>query len=410
MLIRNGWFISTPVKPRTVFSCRLLKVLHNQSIRGSISKTAWAEGLRAAHEDYLEKIVPVFDQLLRDAYHHYVAVEYAIQARSCTALQAASPQISGWDEEKLVNMCPGCFDFETHPADCSAGISTDGNLQHYRNRDRNPFDFERLTPKCFVDYKRRDYSRANDAPDPEGSCANEFKATNGWKKTEVATLRNKGVDESGLMVVTCFHGMALRFLNMHGTGERHTHALALLEDILEEKPDLQKLRLCYDVACVFGPALQHLLPAEQSAKITAAIGRFHIYAHQFECHIRFNTLRKEGFGLMVGEEPEFIWSWISHLVAANRVSSGPRRTQNIDSCALHIARRIRETFGNNLDRRLQKAEEMELKERHVLNDVLGRTTSERMDQGGMRHAARRVTEDYLDEQADDQLQYYREYQ
>jgi hypothetical protein len=366
--------------------------------------------LRAAHEDYLEKMVPVFDQLLRDAYHHYVAVEYAIQARTSAALQAVSPQISGWEEEQLVNMCLGCFDFEKHPADCSAGISTDGNLQHYRYSDRNPFEFERLNPRCFVDYKRRDYSRANDAPDAEGSCANEFKATNGWKKTEVATLRNKGVDESGLMVVTCFHGMALRFLNMHGTGERHTHALALLEDILEEKKDLQKLRLCYDVACVFGPALQHLLPPELSDKITAAIGRFHIYAHQFECHIRFNTLRKKGFGLMVGEEPEFIWSWISHLVAANRVSSGPRRTQNIDSCALHIARRTRETFGKNLYRRLQKANEMELKERRVLDEALSRTTNERIDQGGMLHAARRVTEDYLNEQAEDQLQYYRDYQ
>jgi hypothetical protein len=409
MLIREGWFPSAPVKPRTVFSCRLLRVLHSQSVRGSISKSAWAQGLRASHEYYLEKIIPSFDQLLRDAYHHYVATELAIQAHTSAALHSVSPQI--WQDEKLVNMCPACFDFEKYPADYSAGISTDGNLQHYRyGYSRSPFEFERLTPKTFVDYQRRDYSRANDAPeDVGGPCANEFKATNGWKKTELTTLRNKGVDESGLMVVTCFHGMALRFLNMHGTGERHTHALALLESILEEKPDIQKLRLCYDVACVFGPALQHLLPAEQSAKITAAIGRFHIYAHQFGCHINYSTLRKDGFGLMVGEEPEFIWSWISHLVAANRVSSGPRRTQNIDACALHIAMRTRETIGQNLHRRLKKARETELKEQTVLNEALSKTTNERIDQGGVRHAPQRVTEDYLEAQAQDQLEYYRNY-
>jgi hypothetical protein len=239
MLIREGWFPSTPVKPRTVFSCRLLRVLHSQSVRGSISKTAWAQSLRASHEYYLQKIIPSFDQLLRDAYHHYVAMEFAIQAHTSAALRAVSPQI--WEDEKLVNMCSGCFDFEKYPADYSARISTDGNLQHYRYCDRNPFEFERLTPKCFVDYKRRDYSQANDAPDVSGACANEFKATNGWKNTELTTLRNKGVDESGLMVVTCFHGMALRFLNMHGTGERHTHALALLESILDEKADIKKL-------------------------------------------------------------------------------------------------------------------------------------------------------------------------
>jgi hypothetical protein len=391
LLFRDGWFQSTPVKPRTVFSCRLLRVLSSQSVRGSISRTAWAEGLRAAHEYYLQKVVPGFDQLLRDAYSHWVAVEHAIETRISAALHAADPQI--WEEEKLVNMCPACFDFEEYPADRSAGISTDGNLQHYRY-DKQAFDFERLTPKLFVNYKGRDYNLANEVPDVaaevEGSRAHQFKATNGWNKTESTLVSKKKVDESGLMVLTCFHGMALRFVNMYRTGERQTHALTLLKSLLAEKPDIDKLRLCYDVACVFGPALQHLLPPEESAKITAAIGRFHIYAHQFGCHINYNTLRKEGFGLMIGEEPEFIWAQLAHMVSNNRVSTGARRTQNIDCAAFYIAKRTRETFGQNLQNRLDKAQEMEVKERGVLDDALSRTTHPRVDQGGMRHAARSV--------------------
>jgi hypothetical protein len=364
--------------------------------------------LRAAHEYYLQKIIPGFDQLLRDAYHHWVAVEHAIETRISATLHAADPQI--WEEEKLANMCPGCFDFEAYPADRSAGVSTDGNMQHYRY-DRNPFDFERLTPKLFVNYKGRDYNLANvpDAAAESSSCANQFKATAGWNKTETTLLSKKKVDESGLMVVTCFHGIAMRFVNMHRTGERQTHALTLLKSILAEKPELEKLRVCYDVACVFGPALRHLLPPQESAKITAAIGRFHIYAHQFGCHINYNTLRKEGFGLMIGEEPEFIWAQLAHMVANNRVSTGARRTQNIDCAALYIAHRTRETFGQNLQNRLDNAQEMEVKERNVLDDALNRTTHSRVDQGGMRHAARRVTEEYLEEQSQDQHEYYQNY-
>lgn len=49
-LIAEGFFPSSPRKPRTAFSLRLLLVLHEQSVRGSISKVAWADGLRASYE------------------------------------------------------------------------------------------------------------------------------------------------------------------------------------------------------------------------------------------------------------------------------------------------------------------------------------------------------------------------
>ncbi|KAF8531189.1 hypothetical protein BDD12DRAFT_691393, partial [Trichophaea hybrida] len=44
-LVGEGFFPAAPRKPRTAFSMRLLQVLHEQSIRGSISKSAWADGL-----------------------------------------------------------------------------------------------------------------------------------------------------------------------------------------------------------------------------------------------------------------------------------------------------------------------------------------------------------------------------
>ena len=54
------------------------------------------------------------------------------------------------------------------------------------------------------------------------------------------------MDESGLVRAVCFHGVWLRFLNIHGTGERHTHTITLLEEILQERSDIKHTRLYYD--------------------------------------------------------------------------------------------------------------------------------------------------------------------
>jgi len=59
-LIEQGFFPSTPRKPRTAFSIRLLQILHEQSVRGAISKSAWADGLRAVYEYDLKTSLPGF--------------------------------------------------------------------------------------------------------------------------------------------------------------------------------------------------------------------------------------------------------------------------------------------------------------------------------------------------------------
>ena len=70
LLLRNGYFPSSPIKPRTIFSVRLLRLFHEQSIRGKMSRYAWSEGLRAAHEFELGKEIQPFNKLLRNSYHH----------------------------------------------------------------------------------------------------------------------------------------------------------------------------------------------------------------------------------------------------------------------------------------------------------------------------------------------------
>jgi hypothetical protein len=192
-LFKQGFFPSTPVKPRTVFSIKLLAVLHQQAVRGSISKYAWAEGLRAFHEEELGKVISPFHRLLRDAYHHYVAVMNFIHSRSSLHFRTVENQAGSdhpWEEENLQNMCAACFDHEKYPDDESAAITMDGNLQQKRYKDRSGVEFEELTPKTFVDYKRRDYELAGPVVEDnrDDACDNQFKATKGWNKSELTTL------------------------------------------------------------------------------------------------------------------------------------------------------------------------------------------------------------------------------
>jgi hypothetical protein len=61
-LIAEGFFPSSPRRPGTVFSLRLLRTLHAQSALGSVSKFAWSSGLHMVFEEDLKTALPRFDQ------------------------------------------------------------------------------------------------------------------------------------------------------------------------------------------------------------------------------------------------------------------------------------------------------------------------------------------------------------
>ena len=100
-----------------------------------------------------------------------------------------------------------------------------------------------------------DMMRRDESGIPDKACGHRFRATNGWNRTEIKSATKKNLDESGLVAVTCFHGTNLRFLNIYGGRERHSHATRILEAIMEDAPQIWCLNLCYDVACVFEQAI-----------------------------------------------------------------------------------------------------------------------------------------------------------
>jgi hypothetical protein len=121
-------------------------------------------------------------------------------------------------------------------------------------------------------------------------------------------------------------------------------------------------------------------------------------------------MRTDGFGLMVGEEPELIWFLMNLLVKIGRVSSGPRKAQKIDSWGLYNAKRMQQAIGENLSRRWKKMLQLKRKAEETLSSVIGQEVAERRDKTGKLHPKRLVTRGYLEKQIEEQISYYKPYE
>jgi hypothetical protein len=205
-------------------------------------------------------------------------------------------------------------------------------MQQKRFQDRSPWEFEVLRSTLSVRIQKRIFSLAADTQKKiaevekavmgrGGGCTSTFKAVQGWNTMTTKCALTAVLDESGLVGGVCFDGIRLRFLNIHGTRKRHTHVVAILEEINNERSDIAHIKLCYEVGCKFEIAAKMLLSGKN---ITPPIGRFHLLGHGLSCQVNYNTTRTTGFGLMVGEELEQLWSYIQHLIRSGRVSSFPR--------------------------------------------------------------------------------------
>lgn len=370
-IAREGYFSATPQFPETFFGFHLLRTLIEQSNAGSISRTAWGDGLRKSLSRKCRVDLPSFTRLLRDAYHHFLASIAKFEAQLDHQLEVYANL--NFRREALRNTCPACFYFGPEDQDRAVHIAVDGNMQHTRILKRGEEAHEKLPLRALIRYGYRDYPYAKADRGNAAGCTNSFKATK--DDTGPATITTKkALDETGLMGMCCNHGSFLRALNFYKSGERQSHAIELVKHVFEEVDDLSELRICYDVACrleggVWRPG--SILDPTHASRVSCRINRFHIYGHQYRCHVLYNTLRTEGWGLTNGEEIERLWASIRHLIRAGRMCTGPRRAQRIDAALLHLARCTRESMGRNLARRAQNSDDVQQKHRATLQLLLG---------------------------------------
>jgi len=113
---------------------------------------------------------------------------------------------------------------------------------------------------------------------------------------------------------------------------------------------------------------------------------------------------------MVGKVLEQLWSYIQHLIPSGRVPSSPRKQQELDSCLLYLAQRMREIMGLNLQRRWKRMNEIRKNALDNLEWIIGRRVPSRTDDDGSFRPESMITNEYLEEQYAQQVLYYRTYQ
>lgn len=404
-IIKEGFFPSTPKAPETFFCTHLLRALVEMTNLGSISRTAFAEGLRLALSRRYNVELPSFARLLRDSHHHFMAatVKFENQIDQVLTLKNNLTYL----RTAYRNTCPACFNFGVQNDPCTVFISVDGNMQHTRFSKGKTQDFEVFPLRGLMNYGFRDYPLAEDAPiDNIASCGNSFKALKEWNSApKLSSETKRALDETGLMGSCCIHGTFLRVLNFYKSLERRSHAAAIIKDMFADEDigaQITHAHVCYDVGCKFdkGKDQPGVFEPSESARISSRINRFHLFGHQYSCHILYNLLRTPDWGLMNGEEIERLWASIRHLIRAGRVCSGPRRSQRIDAAVLNMARLTRENMGANIARRVKNAHIVNEKQTDILEKIIG------AKHPGLESSEILIDEEYLIEQEGLQRAFY----
>jgi hypothetical protein len=119
------------------------------------------------------------------------------------------------------------------------------------------------TPVTFFNHSRKKFDLVTSTNEqvntiiPTNTCGHQFKATDGWNRPETIAPSKTALDKSGVVGITCFHPVNLRFLNIYDCGEWLSHGFRLREARFHEVSHFSKLKFCYDMSCVLKCTLYH---------------------------------------------------------------------------------------------------------------------------------------------------------
>ncbi len=350
-LVASGYFPGSPNKPSMVFEVHMLGVLSTILSRGSISKEAYAEGIREYIQRTNPSLVASFYDQLRDALSTY--------NRAMRVAKGVPNELA-----PLRALCPCCF------LDNSSAVvvAVDGNFQHKRLRNVGkraaiPSEIDR---RIFLENISLDKANMKIAKEvTREGCEANFKAAS-------ATKKSSNFDETGLMIAVCRHDIPLRALNIVRTGERYDYALALVRSILCDSSCPPRVLVSYDISCKFDSYARRVMEEAEYTRLEFMVPSFHITTHNYSCHLLYHATANRNAGLTDGEGCERVWSAIRYLVSSGRYSQPYVRTETL-SCALAaVGQRKRMsmwTWFATAEKRAMAAVEMGNRE---LSPVLGK--------------------------------------
>ncbi|XP_076733121.1 uncharacterized protein LOC112434374 [Maylandia zebra] len=217
-----------------------------------------------------------------------------------------------------------CFSCPACTPDMLA-VSVDGNRKLYRFQSNastsEQGNFEGVFIEKdeevaeFVKYIQR---HTNHVPG-KGLCG-----SSSWTAAKESSKKSTGkLDEEGMEIAVCRHGVLLAALNMF-RGEIFAYPLFLQRKLAASIPGHITF-LCSDVACKYFPYLTKV--AQQCPELRNLLSMrpflsvMHAKAHTWKCEIKWGGAFQDGAGSTVGEEVEQVNSFLSRAAITTKYMS-----------------------------------------------------------------------------------------
>ncbi|OAV99608.1 hypothetical protein PTTG_11734 [Puccinia triticina 1-1 BBBD Race 1] len=257
-LIYYGYIASSPDKPRTAFSIRLIQFHHLLWQSSVLSASSFVKALSCFLDTRSKS--PLYARGLKYKKRDLrIPFSYSVDLYSRIILIQKTVQddvLNSSSADRWASKCSRCFgpkegEIKTDPSEPDVIVALDGNFQqrHYAYASKDNPDEEKY-PKSFV----RPSKIAADAVlftatdsaavgiDPP--CSDTHKAAN---DTRNETTWEK-CDDNGLFASTCRHDIPLLFVNIFKTGEKLYYPISIIQHLLDEFPQDQ-IGILYDLGC-----------------------------------------------------------------------------------------------------------------------------------------------------------------
>ncbi|XP_023816114.1 uncharacterized protein LOC111948256 isoform X1 [Oryzias latipes] len=161
------------------------------------------------------------------------------------------------------------------------------------------------------------------------------------------------VDEEGVEVAVCRHGVLLKGLNMF-RGEIFAYPLFLQKELAAQNVGF----FCSDVVCKYWPYLQkvvrHCPELQGLLTMHPFLSIMHAKAHSWMCELQWGGRNQEGAGITMGEEVEQVNSFLSRAAICSKYMSKAVRTDILTIQAIGWNKRKVEKLDQILAKRYIK--------------------------------------------------------
>ncbi|XP_049432758.1 uncharacterized protein LOC125889094 isoform X1 [Epinephelus fuscoguttatus] len=248
-------------------------------------------------------------------------------------------------------------------------LCADGNRKQYRFRQSKGseepyFDGTFISRDADVHHFVEDVRCKIKSTAGRGTCG-----ASQWSGARETARRASKLDEEGLEVVVCRHGVLLKALNMY-RGEIFAYPLFLQKEL---QATTKGQFYCTAFACKYWPYLEKLAASMMDLRPLLQMRPFlsvmHAKAHSTKCEIIWSGRNQEGAGTTAGEEVEMVNSYLSRCALTTKYMTKSARNDILTIHAIGWNRRKQDGLHLALSSRYIKTFQKAQAESQRLEDL-----------------------------------------